>query len=157
MKLCLWYVAGAKEAYAEAAEEVLCKKISTLCPLEVTPLKAKSAGRDDADFKRRIESEKILENLKADDFLWLFDERGRMAKDSIEYSKWLVQAVESGKRRVVMVIGGPYGFSEEVKQRASKTVSLSALTMNHHVAKIMAMEQTYRALSIWKNLPYHNV
>lgn len=156
MKLCLCYVAGAKESYAEAAAEVLLQKINPIVSIEIAALKAKSAGRDDAAFKRDSESQKLLEFLKSDDFLWLFDERGRAAKDSVEYSRWMVQAIESGKKRVVMMIGGPYGFSDDLKARAQKMVSLSALTMNHHVAKIMALEQTYRALAIWKNLPYHN-
>lgn len=156
MKLCLWYVAGSREPYAETAEELFSQKIKHLVPFEVLPIKAKTAGREDADYKRKIESEKLLENLREDDFLWLFDESGRTAKDSIEYSRWMVQALESGKHRVVMIIGGPYGFSDNLRKRAQKVVSLSPLTMNHHIAKITALEQTYRALAIWKNLPYHN-
>lgn len=156
MKLELWYVAGSREAYAEAAEEILKSKIKNLNPFEVVAIKAKSAGRDDADYKRRAESDRLLETLRDDDYVWLFDEAGKQAKNSVEYSKWVVQAIESGKHRVVMIIGGPFGFSDELRQRAQKLVSMSSLTMNHHVAKITALEQTYRALTIWKNLPYHN-
>lgn len=157
MKLVLAYISGAKELYAEEAEAVFNKKIGHFLPFEILPLRSKSAARDQAEAKKRAESEIILSKINSDDCLWLFDERGRQCKDSIEYSTHLIRALESGKKRIVMVIGGPYGFTSELKMRAQVTVSLSPLTFNHPVARIVALEQTYRALCIWKNLPYHNL
>lgn len=156
MKLALAYLSGAREPYAEEAQAVFAKKIGHFLPFEILPIKAKSAARDQAEAKRRAESELILGKVAPDDFLWLFDEKGRQCKDSKDYSAHLVRAIESGKKRTLMVIGGPYGFTPELKARAQLLVSLSSLTFNHPVARIVALEQTYRALCIWKNLPYHN-
>ena len=86
----------------------------------------------------------------------LFDERGKLHKNSRDFSAAIVKAIESGRQRIVFVIGGPYGFSQKAKDRADLLLSLSPLTLNHHVAKVTALEQVYRALTIWKNIKYHN-
>ena len=156
MKCVFLTVAGAKVGYATEAEATFIKKIAPLVPFEVVQLKARSAGRDDRDFKREQESQLLAENIGATDEVWLFDELGKQAKDSKEFSQWFVRSYESGKKRLVFIIGGPFGTSDELKKRANRIVGLSTLTMNHHVAKIVALEQIYRALAIAKNLPYHN-
>lgn len=156
MKFAFLSVVGSKEPYATHAEETLIKKIDPIVRAEILPIKAKSAERADAAAKKIAESREILNKLGPDDYVWVFDEGGLQSKDSKEFSKWLVHGIESGKRRMVFIIGGAYGVGEDIRQRANRVVSLSSLTFNHHVAKIVAMEQIYRGLAIWKNLPYHN-
>ncbi len=156
MKFLFLSVVGSKEPYATQAEEALLKKIDPIVRSELLQVRAKSADRAEAESKKLAESREILSRLNSDDLVWVFDENGRQAKNSREFSKWIVQGIESGKRRIVFVIGGAYGISDEVRARANKIVSLSPLTFNHHVAKIVALEQVFRALAIWKNLPYHN-
>ncbi len=85
----------------------------------------------------------------------LLDEQGK-GLTSKAFSKELVQWVESGKKRVVFVIGGSYGVSDAVKTRANIKLKLSDFVLNHWVAQIVLTEQIYRALAIWRNLPYHN-
>jgi 23S rRNA (pseudouridine1915-N3)-methyltransferase len=156
MKLALLYVSGQREAYADSAEETYLAKIRAMLPFECVAVKAQAGARAQSHEKRRAESEKVLAALKSDDFVIAFAENGKLAKDSREFSRWLVRAIESGKKRVVFVIGGAYGLDDTVTGRAEQTWSLSPLTMNHLVARIMAMEQIYRGLAIWRNLPYHN-
>lgn len=156
MNLVLLYVSGQKEPFADQAEELFVAKIKNIFPFEVLKLKAHSAPRDSAENKKQKESEKILATLKTDDFVVALDEAGKLPKDSRDFSRWVVRAIESGKRRVVFVIGGPFGLTTAVQERADLAVSLSSLTFNHHVAKVVVMEQIYRALSIWRNRPYHN-
>lgn len=156
MKIVFIYVAGGKEPFAELAESVYQKKISRFIPFEIIQIKAKSAGRDDAQFKKKAESDKIIEMLKVDDFVVLFDESGHKFNSSLEFSQAVVKAVESGKKRVVFIIGGAFGFTEEVRSRSQQSYSMSRLTLNHHVAKVVALEQIYRAFTIWKSIPYHN-
>jgi 23S rRNA (pseudouridine1915-N3)-methyltransferase len=156
MRVVLLTVLGAKEDYAETASAVLCKKISGLIHFEIKQVKAKSAGREDATFKREAETKRLMQELENSDEVWLLDEHGKLAKNSREFSAWLIRGLESSKKRLVIVIGGAYGVGEELKQKAHRVISLSTLTMNHHVAKIMALEQIYRALTIHKNVPYHN-
>lgn len=156
MKIVLIYVAGRAEGWAGKAEEQYREKINYIFPIELKAIKAKSNDRDSADYKREAESAALLSQLESTDEVWLLDERGRMAENSHAFSKQLVRSIESGKKRLVMIIGGPFGTSEELKRRAQKTVSLSPLTMNHHLAKVVLLEQMYRALTIWRGLPYHN-
>ena len=156
MKLVLLYVSGQREAYGDTAEAVFAAKIKPLIEFEIQTLKAQSVARAQSQVKKKIESDKILGSLKADDYVIALDEGGKVAKDSREFSKWLVRAIESGKKRVVFVVGGPFGLDDTVRDRADLTLSLSSLTFNHHVAKVVALEQIYRGLAIWRNLPYHN-
>ena len=63
---------------------------------------------------------------------------------------------ERGRPRVLILVGGAFGFGPEIRERADWTWSLSPLVFNHHIAQAVVLEQTYRAFAIWKNLPYHN-
>lgn len=156
MKLCFYHFQSSREDWAETAIGQFSKKIDYFFPFEVQPLKSKAISRNSAESKKSEEEKKLLSVLKQDDFVILFDEQGSQIKDSRQFSKKLVHAIESGKRRVVFVIGGPYGFTDRVRDRADWLVSLSSMTMNHFVAQVVALEQIYRALTIWKGIKYHN-
>jgi 23S rRNA (pseudouridine1915-N3)-methyltransferase len=93
--------------------------------------------------------------IKKDDILVVCDERGDLI-DSKKFSQKLVKLFERGRPRVVILIGGAFGFGNEIRSRADWTWSLSPLVFNHHIAQAVVLEQTYRAFAIWKNLPYHN-
>jgi 23S rRNA (pseudouridine1915-N3)-methyltransferase len=93
--------------------------------------------------------------IKKDDLVVVCDERGE-ALSSRRWSEKLVKLFERGRPRVVILVGGAFGFGEEIRERADWLWSLSALTLNHHVAQALVLEQTYRAFAIWRNLPYHN-
>ena len=89
------------------------------------------------------------------DFLALMDERG--AQDtSTEYAQWLQKRMLSGVKRLVLVIGGPYGFSEEVYERANGKISLSKMTFSHQIVRAIFAEQLYRAFTILNNEPDHH-
>lgn len=142
------WVATARAEYAA--------KISPFVPFEIKLLKSPSADRDGADVKRKLEADLILRELGDKDMLVIFDERGKLAKTSEDFSASLSRILESGKANIFFCIGGPYGFAKEVKQRAQMQWSLSPLTMNHWIAGLMALEQIYRGLTIIKRIPYHN-
>lgn len=131
-------------------------KINPFVPFEIRPLKSPNADRDSAAVKQKLEAELILRELGEKDLLVLFDEKGKLAKASEDFSMSLSRVLESGKSTIVFCIGGPYGFSDEVRKRAQMQWSLSPLTMNHWVASLMALEQLYRGLTIIKGIPYHN-
>lgn len=132
------------------------KKIAGFLPIEVQTLKSPSFDRDQGDKKRLKEGELLLSKVADRDLLVLFDEHGKLAKTSEDFSAVLRCVLESGKQRVVFVIGGAYGFSEPVLKRADFKWSMSPLTMNHLVAQLMALEQIYRGLTLLKGIPYHN-
>ena len=97
----------------------------------------------------------ILAKLDNDDHVILLDERGKEFS-SINFSKFLQQKMNAGVRKLVFVIGGPYGLDPSLKQRAQGSWSLSQLTFSHQMIRLFATEQLYRAMTILKNQPYHH-
>src|SRR5690606_17078793 len=130
--------------------------ISYFYPTTRVAIKSKSKDRENSEDKKQAESEAILAKLQSGDTLILFDESGKNFKSSREFSENLVRVLESKSGRIVFLIGGPYGFTEALRKKAFARWSLSGLTMNHHIAQVAGLEQIYRALTIWKGLPYHN-
>lgn len=142
--------------WVNSARAEYVAKLKPFANFEFKSLKSPNADRDSADVKRKLEAELILKELGDKDMLILFDEKGKLAKTSEDFSTALSRVLESGKSNIVLCIGGPYGFSEEVKKRANSQWSLSPLTMNHWIASLMALEQIYRGFTIIKGIPYHN-
>ena len=104
--------------------------------------------------QKTMEGELILKQLQPSDTLVLLDEHGKELR-SIELAKWLEQKQQTA-RRLVFVIGGPYGFSEAVHNRANEKLSLSKLTFSHQMVRLVFTEQIYRACTIIKGEPYHH-
>lgn len=155
MKLILLICASAKEEWSEASKALYQKKISLFMSFEIKELKLKKSAREDKEWKKNSDSEAILAELRADDFVILFDERGQ-SFSSREFSNQIQKILNSGKKRLIFVIGGAYGVNEAVQSRAHLKVSLSKMVFNHLVAQTVVLEQIYRTFSILKNLPYHN-
>ncbi len=156
MKLKFLILEGKPPTWVAEARAEYLSKIQPFVAIEIKSMKSPSVDRDSSEVKRKHEGEMILDEITDRDFLVLFDERGKASKNSEEFSSHLGRVLESGKQRVVLCIGGAYGFSEAVYQRADAKWSLSPLTMNHWLAAIMALEQIYRGLTILKGIPYHN-
>lgn len=156
MKIALIYLKGKTEPWSEEACENYAKKIAGYLPFERIAVKAKSLDRDNAAEKKNLEAEALMRKTQKSDLVILFDENGREFKSSHEFSNAFVQMLGRQSKRVVFAIGGAYGFTEDARQQAQAVWSLSPLTMNHHLAQVTALEQIYRALTIWKNFPYHN-
>lgn len=146
----------ANEEWFDKASEVYIKKINYFIQFQKISLKTNKSERDQAEIKLKIEAQELLKKLSSDDYIILFDEKGK-TPDSIEFSKIIDKSINSGKKRLVFVIGGAYGVSEEIKQKAHLKISLSSMVMNHLVAETVALEQIYRAMTILKRIPYHNV
>lgn len=157
MRVKFIFVQSGREAWFEHAVEKYTKKLSHFTEFELRIIKAKGSPREQAQIKREKESEAILKELKNTDVVILFDENGRTIKDSIQFSKKIEHILESGKQQAVFVIGGAYGATEELRERANHLWSLSSLTMNHMVATTVALEQLYRGFTLLRGLPYHNV
>lgn len=112
---------------------------------------AKSLSQDQL---KTAEGEAILSRLTPAMDVLLLDEHGREFR-SIEYAEFLQKKMASGKD-LTLVIGGAYGFSEAVYQRANGKISLSQMTFSHQMIRLMAIEQLYRAMTILRNEPYHH-
>ena len=105
--------------------------------------------------QKRIEGEAILKKVQSNDQVVLLDEKGKEFR-SIEFSKFLQKKMNAGTRNLVLVIGGPYGFSDTVYQRANGKLSLSKMTLSHQMIRLFLVEQVYRAFTILRNEPYHH-
>ena len=101
------------------------------------------------------EGEKILSILKKNEFIILLDENGEN-KSSVGFSKFIQKKLNSGMKTLIFVIGGPYGFSKEIKSMSNYQLSLSKMTFSHEMIRLFFTEQLYRAFSILKNEPYHH-
>lgn len=144
------------EPWVSEAKATYEKKIGGFFPFELAAIKSPAIDRDDSARKKKAEAEKFLKLLKPGDLLILFDETGKTFKNSESFASALQQTLERSPTRVVFLIGGAFGVDGSIKQKAFASWSLSALTMNHWVAQLMALEQIYRALTIIKKIPYHN-
>ena len=105
--------------------------------------------------QKRLEGEAILRLINESDHLMLLDEHGAELR-SIEFAEMLQRRMSAGTKRLVFVIGGPYGFSDAVYQRANSKLSLSKMTFSHQIVRAIFTEQLYRAFTILKNEPYHH-
>lgn len=105
--------------------------------------------------QKRLEGEAILKLITESDHLMLLDEHGAEYR-SIEFADMLQRRMLSGTKRLVFVIGGPYGFSDAIYQRANSKLSLSKMTFSHQIVRAIFTEQLYRAFTILKNEPYHH-
>ena len=105
--------------------------------------------------QKKKEGEVILNEVSKSDVLVLLDERGKQFS-SKELAQSLQKRMNSGIKNLIFVIGGPYGFSEAVYQRAMQELSLSKMTFSHQMVRLFFVEQIYRAFTILKNEPYHH-
>ena len=101
------------------------------------------------------ESDLILKNIKNSDHLVLLDDKGE-EYNSISFSKKIQNWMLIGKKRIIFVAGGAYGFSEKILQRGNEKLSLSKMTFSHQMVRLFFMEQLYRGYSILNNEPYHH-
>ncbi len=122
--------------------------------LDIIPDLKKVKNLSEAQQKQK-EGELILSKLNQTDVMILLDEKGKQL-DSVAFSEYLQKHMNSGIKQLVFVIGGPYGFSESVYNKAQGKLSLSKMTFSHQMIRLFVVEQLYRAFTILKNEPYHH-
>jgi len=105
--------------------------------------------------QKKKEGELILNQIKEGDFLILLDENGKQFS-SVEFSKFIEKQMISGLKNLVFIVGGPYGFSDDVYKKANSKISLSKMTFSHQMVRLIFLEQLYRAMTIIKGEPYHH-
>ncbi|MBQ3148327.1 MAG: 23S rRNA (pseudouridine(1915)-N(3))-methyltransferase RlmH [Alistipes sp.] len=140
----------------EALVEMYAKRVNRYCRFSITTLAdVRNTRNMSPSRQKQLEGEAILRMVGDGDCLTLMDERGSQYT-SIEFSQWLQKRMLSGVKRLVLVIGGPYGFSDEVYARADQKISLSKMTFSHQIVRAIFAEQLYRAFTILHNEPYHH-
>ncbi len=136
------------EEYQERLTHYIPFEVQTIPELKNT----KHLSRQDQTEK---EGELILKQIDPNDDVILLDEKGKQFT-SVNFSKLIEQKTLQSVKRVIFVIGGPYGFSEKVYARANSLISLSSMTFSHQMVRLFFLEQLYRAMTILKGEPYHH-
>lgn len=155
MKTLLILVGKTTDKHFQTGISDYVERISHYMPFElVTIPEIKNTKSLTGEQQKTAEGELILKQLQPSDTVILLDEHGRELR-SIELARWLEQKRNTA-RRLIFVIGGPYGFSSEVYGRANEKLSLSKMTFSHQMVRLIFTEQIYRACTIIKGEPYHH-
>jgi 23S rRNA (pseudouridine1915-N3)-methyltransferase len=154
MKVALLWVGKTNEAYLKEGMTIYAKRLKHYVSTEVIEIKDIKKFSDQDDLKDK-EGKEILNKLKPEDFVVLLDEKGK-SLTSVGFSKLLSKHQVNGTRRMVFIIGGAFGFSVELYDRADQLLSLSAMTFSHQMIRLFFYEQIYRAFTIIRNEKYHN-
>lgn len=156
MKIQFRAIGKGHETYIKEGVELFTKRIAHYYPVEwdIIAMPKNMATLSETDFKKK-EGEIILNTLQKEDYLVLLDERGKQLS-SEGFAQFIQLRANESKRNVVFLIGGAYGVSEAVKQRANYKWSLSLLVFPHQLVRLILAEQVYRACSILRNEKYHH-
>lgn len=155
MKITLLVVGKTTDIHIENLIQEYQKRLTHYIPftIQVIP-ELKNTKALTTDQQKQAEGELILRTITSANDLVLLDEHGKEFR-SIEFADYLQKKMSSG-RDLVFVVGGPYGFSEAVYQRANGKISLSKMTFSHQMVRLFFVEQTYRAMTILRGEPYHH-
>ncbi|MBZ9778235.1 23S rRNA (pseudouridine(1915)-N(3))-methyltransferase RlmH [Psychroflexus sp. CAK8W] len=156
MTISLVLVGKTDNKHLEALINDYKKRLSFFVKFEVTIIPdLKKRKNMETEVQKEKEGELILSKISNSDFVVLLDENG-VDHSSTKFASWLQKRMNSGIKKLVFVIGGPYGFSKPVYDRGNQILSLSKMTFSHQMIRLFFTEQLYRAFSILKNLPYHH-
>ena len=144
------------KSFLEEGENEYLKRLKHYIPVERIEIPdLKNAKKLTFDQIKDQEGKEILSKIQAGDHLILLDERGDFFS-SVQFSNFLQQKFNSGGKAIAFVVGGAYGFSDEVYTAASGKISLSKMTFSHQMVRMIFFEQLYRAMTILKGEPYHH-
>lgn len=156
MKVCLLVIGKTDASYIREGIAEYEKRLTRYIPYEMKVLPdVKNVKNLTESLQKEREGEMLLEQFQPGDFVVLLDERGRQYS-SMEFSQFLAQKMLGTVKRLVFVVGGPYGFSDGVYKRANDKISLSKMTFSHQMVRMIFAEQIYRAMTILKGEPYHH-
>lgn len=156
MKLSLMLVGETDDAELNGAIERYIGRLKHYCSFEVEVLKSPKQFKKLGQPELKVaEGKLILDNLSNQDFVVLLDERG-IEFSSVKFSQKLQKWLNAGHKRIVFVVGGAFGFSEDVYGRANFKMGLSQMTLTHQMVRLFFTEQLYRAFTILKNEKYHH-
>lgn len=155
MKITLLVVGKTTDTHIELLIQEYQKRLAHYIPFNIQVIpELKNTKALTPEQQKQTEGELILRTINSSTDLVLLDEHGKEFR-SIEFADYVQKRMSSG-RDVVFVVGGPYGFSEAVYQRANGRISLSKMTFSHQMVRLFFVEQLYRAMTILRGEPYHH-
>ena len=156
MEISLLTIGKTSISYVKEGIAEYCKRLKRYVRYSIIELPdARKSGKITEAEQKEAEADLILKEVADGDYVVLLDERGEQFT-SREFASRLERLMASGRKRTVYVVGGPYGFSQRVYERADAMLSLSKMTFNHEMVRLFFTEQIYRGISILNGLPYHH-
>ncbi len=156
MKTTLIAIGKTDEEYLQYGIDKYTQRINRYAPFELKILPDVKRGKSISEQQQKTqEGNMILKEITESDIMVLMDENGKELT-SRKFANFYQQCANSGAKRLVFVIGGPYGFSDEVYQKAQHKISLSQMTFSHQMVRLIFAEQLYRAHTILNGEPYHH-
>jgi len=156
MKITLLVVGKTTTGFIKTGTEEYAGRIGRFIPYEIKVVPdVKTSRKMTPDAQKDAEGDLILAQLQASDHVVLLDERGKELT-SRQFAGFIEQKTIAGVKNLVFIVGGPYGFSTKVYERAASMLSLSKMTFPHELIRMFFTEQVYRAMAILNHLPYHH-
>jgi 23S rRNA (pseudouridine1915-N3)-methyltransferase len=156
MKIALLQTGKTTDKSISGIADLYTSRIKRYNPFEIITIQdIRNPGTTPVADIRVKEGKKILEVLTREDLVVLLDERGKEFR-TVDFADWLEKSMMLSRKRIAFVIGGAWGFSEEVCERADLLISLSKMTFPHQLVRLLFLEQLYRAFSVLRNEPYHH-
>lgn len=157
MKIIFIVIGKTDETYLETGIGKYIKRLEHYVPFEMKVIPdIKNRKTLTEEQQKKAEGDLILSQVNSNDDLILLDENG-MTFSSVKFSQWIEKQMNNGAKRMLLVVGGPYGFSKEVYAKAKFKISLSEMTFSHQMIRLIFVEQLYRAFTIIKGEPYHHI
>ena len=156
MKITLAVIGKTEVGFVRQGIEEYVKRLQHYSSFDIRYVGDVKGTRNMSEAQQKTaEGKALLATLDPGDHVVLLDEHGT-ERTSVEFSQWLQRRMASGSKRLVLVVGGPYGFSPEVYDRANEKISLSKMTFPHELVRLVFVEQLYRAFTILRHEPYHH-
>lgn len=156
MKIILITVGKTDQQWLSDGIRQYTERLSHFCQFEFQVIPdIRNTRSMEASVQKEREGEQILKLLQPSDDVFLLDDKG-LEMTSPQMSQWLEKRMSQSTKRLVFIIGGPYGFSPDVYNRVPGRLSLSRMTFSHQMVRLIFVEQLYRAFAILNNLPYHH-
>ncbi len=157
MKLHLIFTGKTEEAYLKEGLALYLRRLQHYIPVETTELlPPKQAPASSPEQIKKAEGRYLLAQLEKSGYLVLLDEAGRLMP-SLAFAEFMQARMNQGLRNLSFLIGGAYGVTREVRERCHEVISLSPMTFTHQMSRLILAEQLYRAFTILKREPYHNI
>jgi 23S rRNA (pseudouridine1915-N3)-methyltransferase len=156
VKIEAWFIGKTSPAYLQIGLDDYAGRIKKYVPFETVIIPdIKDAGSYAARDRLLKEGEKVLQKLIPQDYLILLDEGGKEFS-SVQFSQFIEKELNKSYKKLIFLVGGSFGFSPELQQRANLKISLSKMTFSHQMVRLFFLEQIYRGFTILNNEPYHN-
>lgn len=156
MKISLFVVGKTNHSYLSPGIDDYTRRINHYIPFNIQYIAdAKNTKSLSQSQQKQAEGQNLLNAFDKSDYVVLLDERGKEFT-SKDFSSFIEKKMQTVAKRLVFVVGGPYGFSDDVYQRANEKISLSKMTFPHDLIRLVFTEQLYRSFTIMNNEPYHH-